>query len=103
MVNLDDATVTGSNSGDYVTNAQLGALPLKAAKMHDYFTSALPSPQKGPDVAIPLDLEGPAWVTTKPATEAPKTGNYPLMWVISCFRLLKESPGYGLDHPSSVP
>ena len=80
MVNLDDATVTGSNSGDYVTNTQLGALPLKAAKMHDYFTSALPSPQKGPDVAIPLDLEGPAWVTTKPATDAPNTGNYPLMW-----------------------
>lgn len=80
MVNLDDATVTGSNSGDYVTNAQLGALPLKAAKMHDYFTSALPAPQKGPDVRIPLDLEGPAWVTTRPATEAPNTGNYPLMW-----------------------
>lgn len=56
MVNLDDATVTGSNSGDYVTNAQLGALPLKAAKMHDYFTSALPAPQKGPDVSIPVDL-----------------------------------------------
>lgn len=54
MVNLDDATVMGSNSGDYVTNAQLGAQPLKAAKMHDYFTSALPSPQKGPDVSIGL-------------------------------------------------
>lgn len=80
MVNLDDATVTGSNSGDYVTNAQLGALPLKAAKMHDYFTSALPAPQKGPDVAIPLDLEGPAWVTTKAATDSPNAGEYPLMW-----------------------
>ena len=56
MVNLDDATVTGTNSGDYVTNAQLGALPLKAAKMHDYFTSALPAPQKGPDVSIPIDI-----------------------------------------------
>ena len=56
MVNLDDATVTGSNSGDYVINAQLGALPLKAAKIHDYFTSALPAPQKGPDVGIPIDL-----------------------------------------------
>lgn len=54
MVNLDDATVTGSNTGDYVTNAQLGAQPLKAAKMHDYFTSALPAPQKGPDVSIGL-------------------------------------------------
>ena len=55
MVNLDDATVTGTNSGDYVQNAQLGALPLKAAKIHDYFTSALPAPQKGPDVTISID------------------------------------------------
>lgn len=68
MVNLDDATVTGSNSGDYVTNAQLGALPLKAAKMHDYFTSALPSPQKGPDVGIPIDLPAiPVLPTNVPA------------------------------------
>lgn len=75
MVNLDDATVTGSNSGDYVINAQLGALPLKAAKMHDYFTSALPAPQKGPDVGIPIDLpaipvlptEVPAFGTKTPA------------------------------------
>lgn len=74
MVNLDDATVTGSNSGDYVTNAQLGALPLKAAKMHDYFTSALPAPQKGPDVGIPIDLPAiPVLPTIVPAF----SGNLP--------------------------
>lgn len=61
MVNLDDATVTGANSGDYVTNAQLGALPLKAAKMHDYFTSALPAPQKGPDVSLGLAGVAPVY------------------------------------------
>ena len=74
MVNLDDATVTGSNSGDYVTNAQLGALPLKAAKMHDYFTSALPAPQKGPDVGIPIELPAiPVLPTKVPAF----SGNLP--------------------------
>ena len=74
MVNLDDATVTGSNSGDYVTNAQLGALPLKAAKMHDYFTSALPAPQKGPDVGIPIDLPAIPVMSTKIPTFS---GNLP--------------------------
>lgn len=54
MMNEDDTTLTGSNTGDYVINAQLGAKPLKAAKAHDYYTSALPSPQKGPSVQIPL-------------------------------------------------
>lgn len=42
MVNLDETTVTGSNDGDYVINAQLGAKPLKVARFHSYFTSALP-------------------------------------------------------------
>lgn len=77
MVNLDDATVTGSNSGDYVTNAQLGALPLKAAKMHDYFTSALPAPQKGPDVTISIDSN------MLPVLTSPNNNNQstvPLMW-----------------------
>lgn len=53
-VNLDDATQQGSNDGDYVINAELGAKPLKVAKVHDYFTSCLPEPQKGPDVLLPL-------------------------------------------------
>lgn len=59
MVNMDETTVEGSNSGDYVINAQLGALPLKAARYHSYFTSALPEPQKGPDVLLPLGTQAP--------------------------------------------
>lgn len=54
MVNLDETTVTGTNDGDYVINAQLGAKPLKAARYYSYFTSSLPEPQKGPDVLLPI-------------------------------------------------
>lgn len=52
MISLDETTTQGANSGDYVTNTEKGALPLKVAKYHDYFTSALPEPQKGPEVTI---------------------------------------------------
>ena len=52
MVSMDETTTAGANTGDYVTNAEKGAQPLQVAKYHDYFTSALPEPQKGPDVTI---------------------------------------------------
>ena len=58
----DETTLTGVNKGnnyDYVTDIELGAAPYKAAKWHDYFTSALLEPQKGPDVSIPLGKQAP--------------------------------------------
>lgn len=60
---VDDATVAGVNTGVYVTDVAKGGLPFKAAKYHDYFTSCLPAPQKGPDVLIP----------------SATTGNYPVV------------------------
>lgn len=47
-----DATVTGVNTGNYITDCAKGGLPFVAAKLHDYFSSCLPAPQKGPDVMI---------------------------------------------------
>lgn len=57
-VPVDDATVAGVNTGTFVTDVAKGGLPYVAAKYHDYFTSALPSPQKGPDVTIPIAQAG---------------------------------------------
>lgn len=51
---VDDVSVTGVNTGNYITDVVKGGKPFVAAKYHDYFTSCLPSPQKGPDVTIPV-------------------------------------------------
>lgn len=49
-----DVTVVGVNTGNYITDCAKGGLPFKAAKLHDYFTSCMLSPQKGPDVTIDI-------------------------------------------------
>lgn len=55
----DETTRTGSNGTNYITDIELGGKPAKAAKFHDYFTAALPSPQKGQAVTIPLGTAAP--------------------------------------------
>ena len=65
VVPVDDATVAGVNTGTFVTDVAKGGLPYKAAKYHDYFTSCLPSPQKGPDVLIPSATGGEFPVVTR--------------------------------------
>lgn len=54
-----DADVTGSNGSTYETDPCLYGMPLPVAKFHDYFTSALPEPQKGPSVSLPLGSSSP--------------------------------------------
>lgn len=58
VVPTDDSTVDGVNTGTFVTDVAKGGLPYIACKYHDYFTSALPAPQKGPDVTIPVASGG---------------------------------------------
>lgn len=58
VVPVDDATVVGVNTGNFVTDCAKGGLPYIAAKYHDYFTSCLPSPQKGPDVTLSVASQG---------------------------------------------
>lgn len=72
MINLDETTQTGVNTGNYVTDAQLGGLPCKVAKYHDYFTSALPEPQKGPPVLLPLGDSAPVWAGADNGSKIPK-------------------------------
>lgn len=55
---VDDTTVNGVNTGTFVTDVALGGMPYTAAKYHDYFTSALPGPQKGPDVTLSIAQGG---------------------------------------------
>lgn len=75
-VSLDDATDTGSNGSNYITDLELGGMPFVASKLHDYFTSALPAPQKGPDVTVPL-LDGNIPVyPRKELTPAPEGNVY---------------------------
>lgn len=62
VVPTDDSTVAGVNSGTFVTDVAKGGKPFIAAKYHDYFTSALPAPQKGPDVTIPVATAGETYV-----------------------------------------
>lgn len=63
-VPVTDADVQGSNGDNYIVDVVKGGKPFRVAKYHDYFTSCLPSPQKGPDVSLPLADAGPYPVYT---------------------------------------
>ena len=83
VVPVDDATVAGVNSNTFVTDVAKGGKPYKAAKYHDYFTSALPAPQKGPDVSIPVSLgsELPVYGTGDPLYLTDGNFTYPFLSV----------------------
>lgn len=66
VVPTDDSTVAGVNTNTYVTDVAKGGKPFVACKYHDYFTSALPAPQKGPDVEIPVAQAGNYKVVSLP-------------------------------------
>lgn len=51
-ISLDDVDIVGNNGTNYITDLVKGGKPFIAAKYHDYFTSALPEPQRGPAVNI---------------------------------------------------
>lgn len=73
---VDDANVVGSNGSNYLTDTYKGGAPFIAAKYHDLFTSALPAPQKGPDVTIPLGTNAPVYT----GIDVPKNVTSALVW-----------------------
>ena len=48
---------------DEVQSTIRGGALLKAAKMHDYFTTALPQPQKGEPISLPLGTTAPVTIS----------------------------------------
>lgn len=83
VVPTDDSTVAGVNTGTFVTDVAKGGKPFIAAKYHDYFTSCLPSPQKGPDVLIPSSTAGEYPVVGKYKSHDP--GGYGLFGRVSVY------------------
>lgn len=55
LVEVTDATTTGKNDASTTNDSAITlAKPLKAAKVFDYYTGALPEPQKGEPITIPM-------------------------------------------------
>lgn len=79
LIPLDDANQSGVNTGNYVSDVANGGLPFKAAKYHDYFTSALPAPQKGEAVGIPIDIDRIPVVAASTYANALPESLYPMV------------------------
>lgn len=57
-VHVDDTTRTGVNTGDQVTDIELGGKPFIACKYFDYFTACLPGAQKASGPTVEFALNG---------------------------------------------
>lgn len=108
-VPVNDVTQTGSNGDDYVTDVALGGMPFRAAKYHDYFTSCLPAPQKGPDVLLPLGSHAPVSTISSsdvkyPIPNAPglMLGNQTSAGVVDTVSM-SYTPGSTVSFSSNIP
>lgn len=64
----------GKNETEKLKNARLGARCLPVNKFHDYFTSCLPYPQRGPEVTIALTGNAPLTAYSEPNLNNSKIG-----------------------------
>ena len=108
--NLQDAVNIDKNTGrmyvgDSATTSTLvnsicnyDGLPLPVAKFHDYFTSALPWPQKGPGVEISLGDNVPVSWTSTPQVTIPNKNLSPSLYISGTNNLAQStavSDGHG--------
>ena len=86
-----------SEDGRY-ENGRWSALtkPLKANKLHDYFTSVLPSPQKGKEVIFNFGETAPVRTAAEPFDDVPLTG-YPVMFRKNNGQASENGPLYYTD------
>lgn len=76
-----DSNLTGSNGINQITDVPLGGRPFIACKFHDYFTSALPAPQKGPDVKAPFSGQIPVYTSFLDNPGLGSEERAPLRWL----------------------
>lgn len=75
LVEVTDATTAGKNDGSDTNDSAITlAKPLKAAKVFDYYTGALPEPQKGEPITIPLTGNAPIKTYLEKEMQTPATG-----------------------------
>lgn len=81
VIPTGDSNQTGSNGSSYVTDVANGGKPFRVAKYHDYFTSALPAPQKG--TAVSFDILGgstaPVYADVTPHNRAANPLQYKIL------------------------
>lgn len=74
-VHVDDTTRTGVNTGDQVTDIELGGKPFIACKYFDYFTACLPGAQKAAGPQVEFALNGLLPVNSYSSKISLKTGD----------------------------
>lgn len=89
VLKSDDADVTYNFTAETsetletdLQNAVLGGNLLPVNKFHDYFTSCLPYPQRGPEITIPMEGNAPleAYTTDKLTEKIKLEGQKTLRW-----------------------
>lgn len=103
-VSLGDATTSGSNGNDYTNDVEKGGAPALAVKYADYFTRALPEPEKGDPVFVPLGGQAPiigSDLERTGMTEASSLLGKNLGYYRNDYTTANDAPGYMFDNTAT--